>query len=123
MEKTKKMTKMDKFARLLAMPAVANDKISAEFIQHEMELLAKKNSSDRKSNDEEQKIKNDIKETILDLLADIGEPMTITEMQKASAELAKLTNQRVSALMRQLMQEGKVEREEIKRKAYFKLAE
>jgi hypothetical protein len=122
MEKTKKMTKMDKFARLLAMPAVANDKISADFIKHEMELLAKKNSADR-TNDKEQKVKNDIKETVLDLLADVGEPMTISEMQKASAELGKLANQRVSALVRQLMKEGKVEREEIKRKAYFKLAE
>jgi hypothetical protein len=122
MEKTKKMTKMDKFARLLAIPAVANDKISAEFIQHEMELLAKKNSADR-TNDKEQKVKNDIKETILDLLADVGEPMTISEMQKASAELGKLANQRITALVRQLMRDGKVVREEIKRKAYFKLAE
>jgi hypothetical protein len=120
MEKTKKMTKMDKFARLLAMPAVANDKISADFIKHEMELLAKKNSSDRKPT-AVQEANNGIKETILAVLA--NRTMTISEMQKASAELAELTNQRISALVRQLVQEGKVEREEIKRKAYFKLAE
>lgn len=122
MEKTKKMTKMEKYARLLAMPAVANDKISAEFIQHEMELLAKKNSSDRKPT-AVQEANIGIKETIIDLLADNGKPMTISEMQKASPELAELANQKISSLIRQLMQEGKVEREEIKRKAYFKLAE
>jgi hypothetical protein len=121
MEKMK-MTKMEKYARLLAMPAVANDKISAEFIQHEMELLAKKNSADRKPT-AVQEANNGIKETILDLLADKGKSMTISEMQKASPELAELTNQRISALVRQLVQEGKVVREEIKRKAYFKLAE
>lgn len=122
MEKTKKMTKMENFARLLAMPTVANDAISKEFIEHEMELLAKKNSADRKPT-AVQEANNGIKETILDLLADNGKPMTISEMQKASAELGALANQRISALVRQLMLEGKVEREEIKRKAYFKLAE
>ena len=121
MEK-KKMTKMEKYARLLAMPAVANDEISADFIKHEMELLAKKNSSDRKPT-AVQEANNGIKETIIELLADRGEPMTISEMQKASPELAELTNQRISALVRQLILEGKIVREEIKRKAYFKLAE
>ena len=122
MEKTKKMTKMEKYARLLTMTEVVNDEISAEFVKHEMELLAKKNSSDRKPT-AVQEANNGIKETILDLLADRGEPMTISEMQKASAELAELTNQRISALVRQLMTDGKVVREEIKRKAYFKIAE
>ena len=121
MEKMK-MTKMEKYARLLAMPAVANDEISKKFIEREMELLAKKNSADRKPT-AVQEANMGIKETILDLLADVGKPMTISEMQKASAELAELANQRISALVRQLMQEGKVVREEVKRKAYFKLAE
>ena len=40
---------------------------------------------------------------------------------KGCAEIAGLSNQRVSALVRQLKDEGKVTREEIKRKAYFSL--
>jgi DNA-binding transcriptional regulator GbsR (MarR family) len=38
---------------------------------------------------------------------------------KAVSELDGLTNQRVSALVRQLKEDGLVTREEIKRKAYF----
>ena len=48
-----------------------------------------------------------------------GKAYTISELMKAIPELADLTNQRVSALVRQLKDEGKVSREEIKRKAYF----
>lgn len=45
---TTKLTKAQKFEMLLAIPAVSENSILVEFINHEMELLAKKNASDRK---------------------------------------------------------------------------
>ena len=48
-----------------------------------------------------------------------GKAYTIGDLIKAIPEIADLTNQRVSALVRQLKDEGLVTREEIKRKAYF----
>ena len=57
---------------------------------------------------------------IYDVLVENGNLMTISEMQKASAELGELSNQRISALVRQFLADGKVERIEEKRKAYFK---
>ena len=57
---------------------------------------------------------------IYDVLAENGGKMTISEMQKVNAELGELSNQRISALVRQLLADGKVERIEEKRKAYFK---
>ena len=47
--------------------------------------------------------------------------MTITEMQKVSAELGELSNQKISALIRQMIMDGLVEKVEDKRKAYFKM--
>ena len=47
---------------------------------------------------------------------------TITEIIKTVPECADLTNQRVSALMRQLIEAKLVVRVEDKRKAYFTLA-
>ena len=44
----KKITKREKFAMLKAIPAVAENAMLVEFIDHEMELLAKKNSADKK---------------------------------------------------------------------------
>ena len=47
---------------------------------------------------------------------------TVTELQKEIPACAELSNQRVSALLRQLKEEGKIVRIEDKRKAYFSKA-
>ena len=48
-----------------------------------------------------------------------GKAYTVTELTKAVAELDGLSNQKVSALLRQLKEEGSITREEVKRVAYF----
>ena len=62
------------------------------------------------------------KASILAVLAD-GNQYTVTDLMKAVPELADLSNQRVSAIVRQLTLTGEVQRIEDKRKAYFKLAD
>ena len=120
MANTKKITKATRFNQLLSIDAVKSNPDLVAFIEHELELLAKKNASDKKPT-ATQIANNGIKETILDTLAD-NKVMTITEMQKANADLADLSNQKISALVRQLIAEVLVKKEEIKRKAYFSLA-
>ena len=120
MANTKKITKATRFNQLLSIDAVKSNPDLVAFIEHELELLAKKNASDKKPT-ATQIANNGIKETILDTLAD-NKVMTITEMQKANADLADLSNQKISALVRQLIAEGLGKKEEIKRKAYFSLA-
>ena len=120
MANTKKITKATRFNQLLSIDAVKSNPDLVAFIEHELELLAKKNASDKKPT-ATQIANNGIKETILDTLAD-NKVMTITEMQKANVDLADLSNQKISALVRQLIAEGLVKKEEIKRKAYFSLA-
>ena len=118
MTNTKKMTKADFFKQILANYNLTEDE--QNFINHELELLAKKNSAEKKptavqvSNDG---IKTDILEGMVK-----GTLYTITDLIKTIPALADLTNQRVSALVRQLIADGKVERIEEKRKAYFRLA-
>ena len=84
------------------------------------EQFVKKNSAERKptaNQVENQGYKADI-------LAYLGtvERATITDLMKAIPSLAELSNQRVSAIVRQLKEDGIVTRVEIKRKAYFSLA-
>ena len=62
------------------------------------------------------------KEAILNALSS-GEKMTITDLMKAVPELGELSNQRVSAIVRQLTLSGEVVRTEDKRKAFFSLAD
>lgn len=118
MTNTKKMTKADFFKQILANYNLTEDE--QNFINHELELLAKKNSAEKKPTAVQ--VANDgIKTDILDGMVE-GTLYTITDLIKTIPALAELTNQRVSALIRQLIADGKVERIEEKRKAYFRLA-
>ena len=117
----KKMTKRDYFNALLAIPAVNADSALTDFINHELELLAKKNSAEKKPTAVQ--VANDgIKSAIVEGM-EPNRLYTITELIKEIPECADMTNQRVSALVRQLKDDGKVERVEEKRKAYFRLAQ
>ena len=44
----KKMTKREKFEMLKAIPEVSANEMLVEFIDHELDLLAKKNASEKK---------------------------------------------------------------------------
>ena len=115
----KKMTKREKFEMLMAISEVNSNPVLSEFIAHELELLAKKNTSEKKPT-AVQVANEGLKEVILNVLTENGGLMTITDIQKSAEELAELSNQRISALVRQMVADGKVERVEDKRKAYFK---
>lgn len=111
----KKITKREKFEMLKAIAEVQANPILSEFIERELELLAKKNSAEKKPT--AQQAENEaIKETILENLTSC---MTISEMQKSIPDLAEYSNQKISALMRQLILEGLVKKVEDKRKSYF----
>ena len=116
----KKISKRDRFNTLLTFAEVKANPDMVAFIEHELELLAKKNSAEKKPT-AQQTANEGIKEVILDVLGKDGGLMTVTDVQKSTEELAELSNQRVSALLRQLVADGYVERVEDKRKAYFKL--
>ena len=117
---TKKITKRERFESLLKLTQVQADPGMVDFINHELELLAKKNSADKKPT-AQQVLNEGIKQAILDAM----EPnvlYTVTDLQKSVAECADLSNQRVSALLRQMKEDKQVTRTEDKRKAYFSKA-
>lgn len=116
---TPKLTKAQKFAMLRAIPAVAENAMLVEFIDHEVELLTKKNSADKKPT--AQQVANAGIATAIIEGMEPNRLYTVTEVIKSIPACADLTNQRVSALLRQLVEAGKVKRTEDKRKAYFSL--
>lgn len=118
--KTTKLTKMDKFEMLANLPAVQSDPVLSEFVAHEMELLTKKNSGEKKPT-AQQVANKGIQSAILAAM-EVGKNYTITDLIKSVPECADLTNQRVSAIVRQLVPEY-IERIEDKRKAYFRKVE
>ena len=121
MTTTKKMTKRDYFNILRkSYPVTAenyNDVIA--FIDHEIELLERKNSAEKKPT-ATQKANADLKTAILESMVK-DRNYTITEMIKEFPALSELTNQKVSAMVRQLVEANLIEKIEDKRKSYFRL--
>ena len=114
----KKMTKREMFEQIKANYNLTEDEKT--FIDHELELLAKKNSADKKPTATQ--VANDgIKSAILEGMEN-GRLYTITDMIKEIPACADLTNQKVSALVRQ-MTPDLIEKVEDKRKSYFRKVE
>lgn len=113
------MTKKEMFA-LIASVNADNAEI-VEFCNHELELLAKKSSAPSKPT--KSQLENvGYRKAILKALEVADAPMTISALCECEG-LQGLKNQRVSALVTQLKKEGLVNRSEVKRVAYFALAD
>ena len=113
-----KITKKKMFTMIKAQ--VKDNAEMVAFIDHEIELLDKKASNKKATKTQEANV--GIKSTILAVLEG-GKSMTVTEMQGVSAELGELSNQKVSALVRQLVEAGEVVKTIDKKVSRFSLAD
>ena len=117
MANEKKMTKREMFESLLKLSVVQADPKMVEFIEHEIDLLNRKNSAEKKPT-AQQMANEATKQAILDGM-ETNRFYTVSEIIKEIPACAELSNQKVSALMRQLKDDGKVVKTEDKRKSYF----
>lgn len=123
-----KLKVVDKFSAIKAMlngEKVENFSIAqaVEFLDERIAITEKKNANGGERKPTKEQIANEgVKETIVAVLNEIGVPTTINGIQKASAELAELSNQKISALLTQLVKANRVVRTEVKGKAHFALA-
>ena len=113
-----KMTNVKALDYVLANATLPTD--VKEKLENMKAQFMKKNSAERKPT-ANQTENAGFKVAIVNAM-EVGRAYTITDLMKSVPELADLSNQRVSAIVRQLKDEGTVVREEIKRKAYFSLA-
>jgi DNA-binding transcriptional ArsR family regulator len=90
-----------------------------EKLEKILEQTVKKNSAERKPT-ATQVANEGLKADIVAFLSD-GKRATVTEIMKGVASLEGLSNQKVSAIVRQLKEDGVVIRIEEKRKVYFYL--
>ena len=115
-----KVTKKDMFTAILALIAETtpeNAEVLTKFVENEITLLDKRAAN--KTATKTQKENEGIKTLILDTLTEIDKPVTISEMQAFSADLAVYTNQKLSALLTQMKAEGTVVKTVEKKKSYF----
>lgn len=119
----KKLTKKEMFAMVRNIVADSNSadaEMLISFIDHEVELLTKKNSGEKKPTANQ--IANEaIKAEILCAM-DFDKLYTCTDIIKAVEVCNGLNVQKVAPLMNQLADAGKVVKTTEKRKTYFSLA-
>ena len=113
-----KKTKKDLF--LEVREVVAGNEELVAFVDHELELLDKKASTkSTKVNDEQVSLM----EKIVNVLNEIGRSVTISELQKENAEMAEYSNQKLSAMLKKLVDNKQVTKMVDKKKSYFMIAE
>lgn len=64
----------------------------------------------------------ELAESVVKVLESATEPMTVTQIKDASEDFAEVKVQKLSAIVRKLMIDGTIVRNEVKRKAVFSLA-
>ena len=114
------MTKKEYFGEIKKIVEGANvdnrDEI-IEFIDRQVELLSKKSNTKTKAQKENEVLVEDI----YNALAEVGEAVTVTDfIAKAGLEF---TNQKVSALLKKLVDAGRVVKVTDKKKSYFSIAD
>lgn len=116
----KKITKREVINAMLQDEHITQNEMFVSYLKHELELLDNKaNNKKATKNQEENKKYAGI---ILEVLGAIGKG-TVTEIQKANTELGELSNQRVSAILKQMCEvdEPKVKKDIENRKTVFSL--
>lgn len=131
MEKTTRITKAMRFEDIKALlngqsvTYGTSIEDAVDFIDHEVNLLAKKNSGENKKQTKTQQENEGYKALILEFLATLPDDnlgATCTEIIKGVTEFEGFNPQKISPLVRQLMAADKVTKTEGKGKALFRLA-
>lgn len=113
----KKFTKKACFTQI--MEIVKDNPELVAFCEREIELLNRKNSSKTPTRTQIENEKIMIK--IMEVLSEIDKPMTVTELQSASEDMAQYSNQKLSALLKKLVDSNKIVKTVDKKKSYFSM--
>ena len=121
----KKITKKEMFAQVIAMAQGEEVSVSADeivaFAEHEIELLNKKAGSKSKKETANDAENARLMEVIVETLIGSEKAMTVSELMTTNVELGELSNQKVSALMKKLVDGGRVQKSTDKRKSVFSI--
>lgn len=121
----KRLTKKDYFEMIKGVCADRTDIV--DFCNHEIELLSRKNSKSGAT--KTQKENEIVANMLVEELAKIGKSITITDLMNTS-EIVKgytlengnnLTNQKISAIFKQLVESNKIVKVVDKKKSYFSI--
>lgn len=114
-----KATKKDMYNILLSLDAVKEVPELVKFVENEISLL-----DNKKAKAQEKRAKSSggnaiLQNEIIEVLLTKTKPVRIAEIQKGNAKLENLSNQKMSSLLKGLVEIGKVEKTIEKKLTYF----
>ena len=115
-----KVTKLQVVERMLATESIVANAEFKAYLENEKALLEKKRDNKKATKTQTENVA--VKALILEVLAEKS-GVTITEIQSAREELKALSNQKISALVKQLKDNGEVVKTVEKGKSLFSLTE
>lgn len=120
----KKITLKENFERLAKVVEGADIKEVTKkelltFIEGRVEQINKKATAPRKADTEKAQENEKLAQAMLDILAGNGIPMTITEIMQGDEIFKGVTNQRLTAIMTKLKNDGTVARVVDKKNAKY----
>lgn len=123
MENTKRVTKKEYFGmvrEIVEASEVENKEDILAFVDREVELLSKRKNGETKA----QKENAELMEVVYNKLAEMARPATATEIFNELRDNEAITsNQKVSALLKKLVDEERVVKTADKKKSYFSIAD
>lgn len=101
------MTKVEMLNAIKAVEEVAQNAEMVDFIEKEISIIQKRNAN--KAPSKRQKENEELKPIVLDALAVMGEPCTVSDLIKSDMLADKeLSTQRATPILKKLEKEGKV---------------
>ena len=123
MENTKRVTKKEYFGmvrEIVEASGVENKEDILAFIDREVELLSKRKNGETKA----QKENAELMEVVYNKLTEMGRAVTATEIFNELRDNEAITsNQKVSALLKKLVDEERIVKTADKKKSYFSIAD
>ena len=119
MTETKKITKREVINLMLNDSNIKANPVYVAYLENELGILDRKSSKTIVS--KTQKENEGIKEKIVAVLTEIAKPVTISELQNANSDMATYSNQKLSALLNQLVKSEIVVKTTDKKKSYFSI--
>lgn len=117
----KKITKRESFTEIKGILEELGKERLVQVMEHELELLAKKNANGEGKQTATQIANEGIKNGIVEELENAPDRLfTITEMIKEFECCKPFVNQKISNLANQLVKENRIAKVEEKRKSFFK---
>lgn len=109
------MTKKEMFTLIATVNA--NNAEIVDFCNHEIELIDKRSST--KSPSKTQKENEVLMDILEEALQNLDAPVTVTELIVTTGAISSLSNQKVSAVLRKMVESGRAIKTVEKKKTYF----